>query len=203
MPHAAERPPSSRPDERGSVLLLALAFMTVVMLLVTALITFARTGNQSLHFYEVERTRRYAVSSALELGLAAVAKDKDLGTSTSWQTCAQSPVYGTQDPIESKAAFQVVGPGSYLTVLCRQTPGTTTYVPGSDEPRDVTFEIHCYTDDSPFSAYKTSKTTVTCGSGGIDSLLAEARIRYEIDYSDPNVATRAKVPKIVTWELRA
>lgn len=188
--------------ETGSVMLMALAFVTVVMVIVVALVAFAHVGVRSTRSYEVERTRRYAVNSALDAAVQSGISKPTLGTSTTAKICYQYDLPATPTNIK------LVGNGTgaaYLTVECKQTDGAgitsgATEADGGQGPRDVTFTVICRT--GTVQPYTPSTEYLNCGSGNNDQILAKARVRYEIDYTKTPASERAVVPKVVTWEVR-
>ena len=102
-------------------------------------------------------------------------------------------------------ASQVMVAGSYLTVTCEPTPGTTSGGPGTDsttavptqDARDVTFTVTCSGDNSG----RASGDRYDCSDTGTPEVLATARVRYEIDPGTANPAERAVVPKVVNWNI--
>jgi hypothetical protein len=193
-----------RSDQTGSTLVLALAVVTVILLLVVGLLGLTQTGNRSLRAYEVERTRRYAVNSALEVAVQAVRKTPDLGTTATTRSCgSRFDIPGNPRVLGS------VGTG-YLEVVCYKTPGAgiTSGDPDTDGgqgPRDLTFEVRC--NRRPTDIVQPG--FLNCGRGDDYKVLAKARVRFEVDYgiapdAGSSVSTkRAVVPKVITWEVRA
>lgn len=196
-----------RNSESGSVLLLSLAFIIVIMVLAVGLLGITRTGNASLRAYELERTRRYSVNSALETSVQMVKQRPDLGVTATPLPCGlEYEVTGEQ---------RVIGPdgngSAYLYVVCSATDvdGAVSGGPDSDggqAPRDVTFEVRCATDpvsNPPQAGF------IVCGSGGDYAVLGTARVRYEVDIKgiEPPAGStaspeRAVVPKVISWEVR-
>jgi hypothetical protein len=181
-------------------MLLALAFVTVVMVVVVALVGFAQAGTRSVRGYEIERTKRYAVNSALETTVAALVGKPTMGTTDTAKICLVYDIPNTATNVKLKGNG---GGAAYLTVECRATPGVT-YAAESDGgqgPRDVTISVYCRTDPA-VPEFAPSKDVLNCGTGSGTDPLAVARVRYEVDYSKA-LDARAVVPKVVTWEVRA
>lgn len=220
-----------REDQSGAVIILALAFLTVILALAVGIIGLSWTGSSSLRAYRLERHRRYAADAALQSALHYVRANPGLGVSASPPACAMN--YAVQQDVAPGGAMAVFTPGSVLNVTCKATPGVTDSgareldlrgePTGGQGPRDVTFEVSC--------AYSTMSATgpLSCGSGGNTVILGRSRVRYDIDFSivptkpdcgpyddsyvppvDPNgpgnlcsaSSVRAVVPKIMLWSLK-
>ena len=72
-----------RNDQSGAIIILALAFLTVILALAVGIIGLAQTGSSSLRAYRLERHRRYAADSALQSAVQYVRQNPGLGVSTS------------------------------------------------------------------------------------------------------------------------
>jgi hypothetical protein len=173
----------------------------VVGVIVAALIGFAQVGARSTRSFEIERTRRYAVNSAIDETIQSLITKPLMGTSPTSKSCYEYVL----PPTNTNTKLIGNGGGSaYLTVECRATPGQTSGAAESDGgqgPRDVTFTVICRTGD--VEPHNPSEEYLNCGSGGNDRVLAKARVRYEVDYSKTPASERAVVPKVITWEVRA
>lgn len=157
-----------RNDQSGAIIILALAFLTIVLALAVGIIGLAQTGSASLRAYRLERHRRYAADSALQSAVQYVRQNPGLGVSASPPACAMD--YAVQEDTASGGAIQVFTPGSVLNVTCEATPGVTDSgareldlrgePTGGQGPRDVTFVVRCAYSSIP------AKGTLACGSGG-------------------------------------
>lgn len=220
-----------RNDQSGAIIILALAFLTVILALAVGLLGMAHTGSASLRAYRLERHRRYAADAALQSAAQYVRQDPSLGVSASPPACAMN--YTVQEDTASGGALQVFTVGSVLNVSCGATPGVTDSgareldlrgePTGGQGPRDVTFVVSCTYNTIP------AKGTLACGSGSNTLVLGRARVRYDIDFGitptrpncgpyddsyvppvDPNgpgnlctaSSVRAVVPKIVFWNIK-
>lgn len=218
-------------DESGAIIILALAFLTVVLVLAVALIGLSHTTSASGRTYRLERSRRYAADSALQIAVQHVAKTPTLGVSASPPACGTS--YTVQEDTAGGAVIRVFATGSVLQVACGATPGVTDSgareldlrgePTGGQGPRDVTFTVTCTYNTIPQNG------TLRCGTGSNTMVLARARVRYDVDYGivptrpncgpyddsypqpvDPNgpgnlcsaSSVRAVVPKIVYWSVK-
>lgn len=185
------------PAESGSTLVLALAFVTIVMALTVGLLGFSKAGTSSLQAYRVERTRRYAVDGAMQSAIQMVSKYPNMGKHTSPDPC------GLRFLVQGNP--RMVAPGAYLVVECAETPAAVSgvsnagdVVGGQQTARDVTLTVTCNREPNATP----TRNKVSCGSGTVSTILAKARVRYEIDYSVANQTQWAIVPKIITWEVR-
>ncbi|MEZ5177169.1 MAG: hypothetical protein R2746_02515 [Acidimicrobiales bacterium] len=116
-----------REDQSGAIIILALAFLTIVLAIAVGLIGMAYTGSNSLRAYRLERHRRYAADAAMQSAVQYVRQNPNLGISLSPPTCAMN--YAVQEDTASGGALQVFTPGSTLNVSCGATPGVTDSVP--------------------------------------------------------------------------
>lgn len=200
----------ARHGERGAILILAIAFVTVILTLAVSLLTLAYTGSSSLRAFRIERAQRNAADAAMQSAVHMVRKDPTLGQTTGSPTCSMTyPMVETT----SGGELSVVAAGSFVTVTCEATAGSTSGgvdVDFGQRTRDVTFTVTCL--GSPPGP----RQKLSCGSSGATQVLARARVRYEIDYSlVPSGATcapsttdciahnaRAVVPKVLTWSLK-
>ena len=189
--------------ERGAVLVLALVFLTVIGTLTAFLISYAFTGTKSLAAYRIERTRRYAADSALHVAVKRLSTETgaSLGNSSTPEKCAQYliPEYTSPGNVQP-----VVGTGAYVTVWCSLTPNAVTDaidVDGGQAARDVTMEVRCNTSGTAIVV----GGKLACGSGSNTTVIGRARVRFEIDYNlgSARLATRAVVPKTMSWQIRS
>lgn len=208
--------------ESGAILLLALAFITIVMVLTVALLGLAKTENAALRSYRTERVRRYNVDSALQEAIQMVKLYPKMGVEGTASTDPCHMEHGVRDELlgggGASGIFDVTQSAGYITVECTATPpavsGITSGATDSDGgqgARDVTFEVRCnYLAGDPVP-----NGQISCGSGSAYKVLARARVRYDIDYSvtpvAPNCNTgsgctastvRAIIPKVISWSLR-
>lgn len=205
-----------RRGESGAILLLALAFITIVMVLTIALLGLAKTENSALRSYRTERVRRYAVDGALQEAIQFMKQNPKYGTDTSTDLChLEHPV---KDDLRGGAAgiFPVASDNVvyYITVDCYATKiaNVDSGAIGSDggqDARDVTFEVKCsHEPNTPVPV-----GLIQCGSGTEEIVLARARIRFDVDYSIPPTSpdcnpgctastARAVVPKVISWSVR-
>ena len=200
--HSATRAESELGGERGAIIILALAFLSVMGLITFALITFADVGSKSLTSYRIERTRRYAADSALQATVRRLADNPNFAVSASFSDCARLPLfeYTSGGNIPS-----VVASGTrYVTVQCRNTPNGLppgVDLDGGQAPRDIELQVVC-----SHSASMVVDRKLTCGSGANSTIIGRARVRFENNYdlaAYPNINQRAVVPKILVWSIWA
>lgn len=201
----------ARHPESGAVIILALAFLTIILTLTVALFGLANAGAASLRHFRLERTRRYNADAALQATVQRVKDTPTLGV-TSGANCNWS--FPMQEDIAGGLAQRVITPGSTLTVTCAATAGVTSGgadVDGGQALRDVTIEVACNNTAAP-----AAHASLTCGAGGNSTVIARARVRFEVDYGivpaapdcGPTVAlcsastVRAVVPKVVYWSIK-
>jgi len=186
-----------RRGESGAALLLALIFLTVILILVLALFGSAFTGAASIKSYRRERVLRYSADAALQASIQMVKVDATLGVySTTPAACGLTYAIVEDDGGGQNPA--AITPGSTLSVSCAFTPGQTTsgvLVAGEQQARDVTFTVTCAAT-TPATAHD----RIGCGSGSTSVVLARARVRYEADRS-LTAATWAVVPKILSYRV--
>ena len=189
LAHQRARPTHADRGESGASLVLALAFLVVILVVCASLFQLAFAGTKSLRVYQEERTLRYGADAALEVGIQNVKATSTLGVSNGNGCSWNVPI--------TEGGTPVIAANSYLVVTCTATTDSSgTDTDGGQKARDVSFTVTCRsngpgTDDVP----------LVCGTGGTDRVVATARVRYEIDYSAPT-ATRSIVPKVLSWDIR-
>lgn len=193
--HRRLRP--GRADEAGAALILAIAFLGIVFTSVTILFGFADAGSRSLAAYRGERTLRYASDGALEQAIVVAQNTPAIGVYPTY-----TPTTCLKVPIVEPSTRRTMTTGSFLSVTCSTTPGTS--LPANDSDglpgvRDVTFTVYC-------AATPGSGTALPgCGTGATNRTVAVARVQFDIDYSDTptitggSTAGRSRVPKVVSW----
>jgi len=205
LQRAGERNPES-----GAVIILALAFLTIILTLTVALFGLANAGAASLRHFRFERVRRYNADAALQATVQWLKDTPTMGV-TGGPTCGMN--YAMQ---ESTGGFAqpVLATGSYLTVSCAATSGVTSGGAdgdGGQAGRDVTIEVRCNSAAPPGP-----HGNLVCNTGAKSTVLARARVRFDIDYGitptapncGPTVAlcsastVRAVVPKVVYWSIK-
>lgn len=182
--------------EEGSIMILALAFLIVILALAVGLLGLAFTGSNSLRAYRLERVRRYNTDSALVAAVQMVRNTPTLGVSTSPPACGMQYIVQEEVPATGPNVTRVFTVNSRLTVTC----GASTGVSNSGDPdpdgtgqlaRDVTFTVTCqYAPPIPV------KGTLRCGTGSANMTLGQARVRFDVDNGVANV------PKIISWSLK-
>ena len=190
---------AARQGESGAVLILALVFITVIGTMAVGLLSFAFAGSRALSAYRLERTRRYAADSALQVAVHRLSQPANaaLGVSPTPVQCARFPI--PQD-VTAGNLEDVVTANAYVTVWCSTTPNVPVDVidlDGGQAPRDITMEVRCNTA----SGSTVTGTKLACGSGANATVIGKARVRFENDYAQPANA-RALVPKILSWQIR-
>lgn len=200
----------------GAVMVIALAFLTVVGLLAVVVLSMAWTGSNTLAVYRQDRVLRYNAEAALQTTVLRLATNPLMGTvdrpdlTTDTRDCPMDFAL-QQDPGGTAPIPPTFTSGSFLKVTCAPTSaanatgpwggsGASGYydtVSQTQSPRDVTITITC---TSPPSTK--AKDPVTCGSAGTSQVIAKARVRFEIDYSLTDKQRWAVVPKVVTWDVR-
>lgn len=187
--HLAHR--RNRSGESGAVILLALAFLTVVLTLVVALFGLSHTGSASLRHFRFERVRRYNADAALQAAVQYVKQNPRVGEGTGTGALTQCLTYDMQEDVSGNTGAgeiqSVLTPGSTLRVYCGATNGVSSGITGypssgfdtdqGQPPRDVTIEVRC-TGNPP-----TPRGRLTCGStGSTTTVLARARVRFDVDW---------------------
>lgn len=181
-------------EESGTSLLMVLAFLIVFSTVIAALLGIIITSNRAVATYRQDRAMRYAADGALEVAVVNVQGDMTLGDTGTDEPCATLPLDGSPSGTSSGMpdVEQVFTAGSELVVRCRLTDPATA----SGDRRDITFTVWCGRSGGGPGG------RVTCNPGGGDErLVAEARVRYDLDPGHPVEAERARVPKIVSWVL--
>lgn len=209
-------------DQSGAIMVLALAFLIVVLALAWGLIEMSYTGSASLRAYRLERSRRYAADSALQAGIQMLKSDATLGTVDD-PLCSMT--YLVQENAPTGEVIRVFSTGSTLSVSCEAVAGSDSGGIDSDggqKAREVILRVSCQYEP-PIPA----KGTLYCGSGSKSLVLGVARVRFDVDYGvpidptgtkdpavcgpdDPNThenlclasKVRAVVPKIIQWSLK-
>jgi hypothetical protein len=219
--HHRLRPAVGR-GESGASLMLALVFVIVVFTIITGVLTYAFGAGRSVEVYERDQALHYAADAALEAAVQMVKIKTYLGQTDPLppyvpaaplgSSCALAlpiPSPPTSTPPSAASLSHVHDPGlvfastARLNVTCNPTPTVTS---GGYEPqaagagqltRDVTFEVVCLLPptvrwDRPLA----------CGTPNTNPLvLARARVRYDIDPGHGTPAQRARVPKVISWEI--
>lgn len=193
-------------NEDGAIMILALAFLIVILALAVGLLGLAFTGSASLRAYRVERVRRYSADSALVAAVKLVEARPALGVSSILVPCAME--YKVQELMSGNDVTRVFTDTSRLNVTCEVPPEVTNSGdPDPDGtgqlPRDVVFTVTCrYTP--PIRA----RGPLRCGGASATTTmtLGSARVRYDVAPVVDNVTgvttMVAKVPKILTWSLK-
>lgn len=209
--------PAARDGESGAVMIIALAFLTVVGLLSVVVLSMSWTGSNTVAVYRQDRVMRYNAEAALQTTVLRLSKNPLLGTVDRTDLTTDSPdcpmdFTMVQDPSGTAPVPPTFRTGSILKVSCAPTSalnssgpwggsGASGYydpVSQTQSPRDVTITVSCLV---PAGA-TTAKDPINCGSTGTARVVAQARVRFEIDYSLADKQRWAVVPKIVSWDVR-
>lgn len=199
-----------RDREKGAIIMVAVAFLTIVMTLVTALLYFAMAGSTSVRSYRQERVRRYAADGALNAAVQRLKVTPTLGT-----TAGSCLTFTITEDLAGGEVYPMVAAGSSLTVDCAPTVPGAPLIDGDQgqAPRDVLLTVTCTFNPASVGPDQ----PLSCGSGGSTMVLGRARVRFEIDYgivasvangncNDPANCTaatnRAVVPKIISWSTK-
>ena len=169
-----------------------IAFLLVVSVITAGLFGLAYSGTTSLKTYRAERNLRYAADGALDYAVANVARDTTLGRTAPDAGC------GWNIPIEGRVTGDdAFASGSQLRVTCEAyTASDTVDSDGGQRIRYVTFTVSCFG-----YAPANGNTKPACNaSGGAATVVATAKVRYDIDALKP-AATRAAIPKVISWDL--
>lgn len=190
-----------RRTERGAAMILALAFIIVIGVLAAALIGFAFTASANTRVYREQRVVRYNAESAINLTIVQLEMEPPLGTAPN--DCDLD--FDMNEEL-GNGEQQILATGSVLTVECSPI-STGSYAPvvpsggvdsdGGQAPRVVLITVHCIGPGAP----PDNRSVLACtGSGASDRVVAEARVRFEIDYTAADQNERAVVPKILTFD---
>jgi hypothetical protein len=206
-------PPSASTSEGGASLLIALLIVTVIVTTVTALFAFAGAGHNANVTYRGDSTLRFAGDGALEVAIQRVADNPRMGESTPLAPATSVPACSMDVPIDEVSPTRpdnhpTVFAGSFLSVACAATPGTTSggttgAVTDGDQrqqqPRDVTFTVTCNVP----TGYVAGRTNpIKCLSGaGTPRVVARARVRFEVDPGATPPVSWAVVPKVISWTV--
>ncbi len=199
-----KRPTSLRREDGVSVIF-TLVFLVVVFTLITAVLAYARSTALTVTTYQRDRALRYAADAALETAVQMVKEKPDLGVSAHPATpttpeivppaCGMVLLLAEHDP------GGIFAPNARLDVTCAFTPGQVSGgfdADGGQALRDVTFTVECRLPSSS----SITDLPLQCGSANPKIVhLAEARVRFDLDYGYVDPLTRARVPQIVTWEI--
>jgi Tfp pilus assembly protein PilX len=207
-------------SEQGSTLILALVFILVVGAVVYSQLGLAFTGTRIQRSYRIERELRYNGNNALWAAVEWARRNPTYGTEPtagSFYHCGPGMNYPLQEDTAGGLASTVIVPGSTVNVDCSPVSSSLTggvrsgaidsALPiedssitnsGGQGPRDIVITVRC--TGPPVTA---KNQRLSCGGLG-GRIIAQARVRYEINY-DPAIApaSRAIVPKIVWWHLNA
>lgn len=187
-------------DERGAIIVLALAFLSVIGVLTVALITFARVGAVSTTSYRIERTRRYAADSGLQSTVQRLAMNPSTAYTSTWTNCGRNTI---QEFTGAGNIAPVVATGANVVVQCRNTPNSSSSgidTDGGQAPRDIELQVLC--------SYATTMVVdkrLTCGIGAATNtiVIGRARVRFDNNYDTALYASnaRAVIPKILVWSI--
>lgn len=176
-------------------LLIALVFMIVLSVLLSALFFMAFTNIRSLRDHRRERVMRYNADSALQLGINKLAglptQAASAGTSCTYPSGSSFPM-PMNEPGTNTAT---IVPGSYLSITCvGAQPATVAYA--TNGARYVSFKVVC-------ANWAQVGNKVNCGSGtsGVTRTFGTALVMYDIDTSITVAANAAVVPKILEWDV--
>src|SRR5690606_38770889 len=156
------------------------------------------TSNRTVNTYRQDRALRYGADGALELAVVKAQTNHSLGDTADAEVCATLPLDGDlSDPVlsgmpDARGLFES---GSALVVQCYQTPGSLS----GSEYRDITFEVLCGLSGGG------SGKLLRCDPAAPDedrSVVGTARIRYDNDPGYTPAGEQARVPKVISWELR-
>lgn len=196
--------------------MLALVFVIVVFTIITGVLTYGFSAGRSVEVYQRDQALHYAADAALESAVQTVKTRTTLGQTpplpaniTVQGTCAvmlplfdvgaaATPSRGSQhDP------GQVFTEGARLNVTCAPAPGPPSggyediAVGQGQRARDVVFEVVCLLPD-----IVQWDRPLPCGTPNQNPLvLGRAHVRYEIDEGHPQPRERARVPKVISWEI--
>ncbi len=186
-----------REDQSGAIIILALAFITIVLALAVGHAWACRgPARRSLRAYRLERHRRYAADAAMQSAVQYVRQNPLIGVSgASPPACGMN--YTVQEDTASGGAIQVFTPGSVLNVTCGPPPASGLRGPRDGRrprtarqrrPGPTRRDLH---GQSAPTTPSPAKGTLTCGSGSNTLVLGRARVRYDIDFG----IVRARPPR--------
>lgn len=169
-----------------------IAFLLIVSVVMAGLFGMAYAGTTSLKTYRADRNLRYAADGALDHGVANVARDTTLGRTAPDAGC------GWSLPIEGRVpGDDAFASGSQLRVTCEAyTVSDTPDSDGGQRIRYVQFTVSCF----GYVPGNGDAKPACNASGGTATVVARAKVRYDIDATQP-AATRATIPKIISWDL--
>jgi hypothetical protein len=205
------------PHETGASLMLALVFVIVVFTIITGVLTYAFAAGRTVEVYQRDQALHYAADAALETAVQVVKTKTTLGQTpplpasiTVQGTCAlilplfDSGAAGNISRGSQHDPGQVFTENARLNVTCAPAPGTTPSggyediaVGQGQRARDVVFEVVCL-----LPAVVEWDRPLPCGTPNNNPIvLGRAHVRYEIDEGHNVPRERARVPKVISWEI--
>lgn len=176
-------------------LLIALVFMIVLSVLLSALFYMAFTNIRSLRDHRRERVFRYNADSALQMAVNKLAANPTQAA-TAGTACTYGGGSAWTMPInEPGVTDTTVVANSYLSVTCAgATPTTILYA--ASGARYVSIKVVC-------TNWALVNGQVNCGSGssGVNRTVGTALVMFDIDTSVSVAANAAIVPKVLEWNV--
>jgi hypothetical protein len=188
--------------EGGAVLILALVFLTVILVLALSLLNLAFTGASTTQQFREQRLLRYNGEAALQGAIQFLKTKPEACVRPAEGDCATNVSYPLMVEHLAGSSKGALFPGSFLRVLytTNGADSGTIDTDGGQRPRDVTIRVVC--DAHPSQG---RRQLLRCGNGSQQRIVAQARVRFEVNY-DPGTAVvatdqtkRAYVPKIQSW----
>jgi hypothetical protein len=184
----------------------ALVFLIVVSIVLTGVLGFAFAASRNVTAYERDEALRNAADAALESAVQLVKVNPELGitktlpnTPTPGDCAMMLRVDGATDGNTVFDPANVFSATARLHVLCEVTPGVALSGEvdgdGNQGLRDVTFRVVCRTPAS------STGDVMDCGGGSNEVVLGRARVRFDVDPGHTPASERARVPKVITWDV--
>lgn len=185
--------------------MMAMVFVIVIFTVLTGVLGYAFAANRAVEPYERDQALHYAADAALEIGVQMVRDNPNLGTTAAASApCVSSlPLGGSTTSPSSGNEHdpgEVFAGAARLNIECEVTPGVTSsgaQGPGGQQPRDVTITVVCglpgnFDWSDPLPCFTPNAQRL---------VLARARVRFDVDPGWHTPAARARVPKVVSWEI--
>jgi len=175
--------------ERGSSLIIALVFMTVLSVIIAALFYMAFTNLRSMRSYRIERNVRYNADAALEMAIDRLRADPELAE----DGACRNGAHWTMPMNEGATADPVIFPTSELYITCASVE-PATQIDGEQGSRLVWIKVNCRRD-------LRATDQVACGTGPA-SIIASALVRFDPDPSGDYLPDEwAVIPKVLQWNV--
>ena len=190
---------SAPAGERGASVVFAVVFLIVVSTLVSGALAYSSTASRSVIAYQRDRALHYAADGALEVAVQMGEDRAGIGVAGGPSCSMILPLGGAHAVHDPGGVFSDT---ARLVVTCAAATATSGTLDGAgfQQTREVIFTVLCRLPDGS----KISERDLSCAKDPADTqefVLGRARVRYDVDPGWAVPATRARVPKVIEWEL--